>query len=205
MRRRCVMPPACTTVARDVVDQLLLDELLAIPDRIEDLAYGQRRGGVLADDAETVLVLRRHGIFHPERTVGLQILAQTTCLDGCEAMVHVVQQVHIPPQRFTRGSEQRRHRTQVFFGGPEILGGQVCIRRFVKVAILRHTIGRGKARHTGLQTDGAIAQPLVVQSILDGGFQRGAIGMSIDHRAFTAGAAQQLVQGEVGKLALDVP
>ena len=36
----------------DVVDQLLLDQLLGVPDGVEDLADGERRGGVLADQPE---------------------------------------------------------------------------------------------------------------------------------------------------------
>ena len=36
----------------DVVDQLLADQVLAVPDRVEDFADRQRRGRVLADQAE---------------------------------------------------------------------------------------------------------------------------------------------------------
>ena len=54
IRRRWVMPPAWTHGRADIVDQLLLDQLLAVPDRVEDLADRERRRGVLADQAESL-------------------------------------------------------------------------------------------------------------------------------------------------------
>ena len=93
----------------DIVDQLLLDQLLAVPDRIEHFADGQRRRGVLADQAEAGLVFRRHRILHPEQAIGFEILAQPPGLDRGQAVVHVVQQVHVPAQRLARRFEQRRH------------------------------------------------------------------------------------------------
>ena len=47
------MPPAWTDVRR-VVDQLLLDQELAVPDRVEHLADRQRRRRVLADQPEAL-------------------------------------------------------------------------------------------------------------------------------------------------------
>ncbi|MNY50727.1 hypothetical protein D3C86_1862550 [compost metagenome] len=55
----------------DVVDQLLADQRLAVPDRVEDFPHGQRRGGVLADQPERLLVLCRRGVFQPEQAEGL--------------------------------------------------------------------------------------------------------------------------------------
>ena len=60
----------------DVVDELLLDQLLAVIDGVEHFAHRQRRGGVLADQAEPLLQFRRRGILQPEQMVRLQFLAQ---------------------------------------------------------------------------------------------------------------------------------
>src|SRR6266852_2174751 len=60
----------------DVVNELLLDELLAIVDRIEDFADRYRRGGVPADEAQTFLQLSRNRIFQPEQVKGFQALSE---------------------------------------------------------------------------------------------------------------------------------
>ena len=49
----------------NVVDELLLDELLAVPYRVEDLAYGQWGDGVLANQAETFLIFSRDSVLKP--------------------------------------------------------------------------------------------------------------------------------------------
>ena len=49
----------------NVVDELLLDELLAVPYRIEDLADGQRGDGVPANQAVTFLIFSRDSILKP--------------------------------------------------------------------------------------------------------------------------------------------
>ncbi|MNJ67154.1 hypothetical protein D3C77_632980 [compost metagenome] len=82
----------------DVVDQLVLHQVLAVPDGVEDLAHGQRRGGVLPDQAEGVLVLGRRGVFHPEQVVGFQRFAQATGFDRRQAVMHVVQQMVLETQ-----------------------------------------------------------------------------------------------------------
>ena len=51
----------------DVINELLLNKLLAIVDRIEDLADRDRRSGVLANEAQTFLQLRRNRVFEPEQ------------------------------------------------------------------------------------------------------------------------------------------
>ena len=69
--------------------------------RVEHLAHGQWRSGVLADQAEIGLVLGRHRILQPEQPVRLEVPAQTRRFDRCQAMMHVVQQVDVPTQRLT--------------------------------------------------------------------------------------------------------
>ena len=59
----------------DIVDQLVLDQVLAVPDGVEYLAYCQRRGGMLADQFERFLVLGRRAVLQPEQLIRLEHLA----------------------------------------------------------------------------------------------------------------------------------
>ena len=65
----------------DVIDQLLLDEQLAVENRVEYLADGDGCGGVLADQAEALLELGRRGVFDPEQVVRLQAPAEAPGLN----------------------------------------------------------------------------------------------------------------------------
>src|SRR5260370_3293818 len=76
----------------DVVDELLLNELLAIVDRIENLADRYWRSGVLADEAQTFLQLGRNRIFEPEQVEGFEALSETCRFDRRQPVMHVMQQ-----------------------------------------------------------------------------------------------------------------
>src|SRR5207342_898211 len=56
----------------DVVDELFLNQEMAILNDIEDFAHGQRRRRVLANQAETLLYFGGDGIFEPEQMVRLE-------------------------------------------------------------------------------------------------------------------------------------
>src|SRR5258708_36656719 len=66
----------------DVIDELLLNELLAIVDGVEDFADGERRGGVAANQAKTFLQLGRRGIFEPEEMIWLELFSPAGGLRG---------------------------------------------------------------------------------------------------------------------------
>src|SRR3546814_6105544 len=68
----------------DIVDQPVLDQMLAVPDRAENLPDRERRRRVLADQAERLLIFRRGRIFDPEGTIRLEILAEPRRLDRSE-------------------------------------------------------------------------------------------------------------------------
>ena len=174
----------------DIVDQLVLDQFAAIMDRVEDLAHGQRRGGVLADQLERVLIFRRGRIFQPEGAILFQILAQATGLDRGQAMMDVVQQMHVPAQRLARSLEQFGDDAEIFAGVPDIFGRQVGVGGFVEIFVLRHAIGRRHAGDAALDADRLVALGLIFQRDLDRILDRRAIGMAIDHDAFPAGAAE---------------
>src|SRR5258707_5492257 len=59
----------------DVIDQLLLNELLAIEDGVEDFTDGERRGGVAANQAKTFLQLGGDGVFGPEEMVKVGVFS----------------------------------------------------------------------------------------------------------------------------------
>src|SRR5437016_359149 len=65
----------------NVIDELLLDELLAIVDRIEDFPNSQRRRGVLADEAKAFLQLCRNRVFEPEQVKGFEALSEACRFD----------------------------------------------------------------------------------------------------------------------------
>src|SRR3546814_8716374 len=73
-----------------LVDELILDELAAVVDGVEDFADGNGRHGMLPDQLQPLLILRRRRIFHPEQAVGLEALAETCRLHGRQPMMHVV-------------------------------------------------------------------------------------------------------------------
>jgi hypothetical protein len=59
----------------DVINQLLTNEKVCIPNRIENFAHREGRRSVLANDAKSFLQLRRNRIFQPEQVIWLQILS----------------------------------------------------------------------------------------------------------------------------------
>ena len=84
---------ACVDNRRsDVVDELFLDELVAVVDAVEHLADGERNRRVLPDDAEALLQFRRNRILQPEQTVRLETLAELRRFDWRESMMCVVEQ-----------------------------------------------------------------------------------------------------------------
>ena len=100
----------------DIVDQLLLDKLLGVPDRIEDLADRERGGGVLADQPEAGLVLGRGRVLEPEQPVRLEILAEPAGLDRGQTMMDVVEQMNVPAERIARFLEQLGDVAHIFRG-----------------------------------------------------------------------------------------
>ena len=166
----------------DVVDQLLLDQLLAVPDRVEDLADRERGRGVLADQTEVGLVLGRHRVLQPERAVRLEVLAEPRRLDRRQPVVDVVQQVDVPARaprarpRTAAGTERR-----YFSLDHSVLGRQVGVGRLVEIAVLGHAVGRGEPGHARLQPDRLVALLHVARRVGDRLVDVVAVGMAVDH------------------------
>src|SRR5882757_8302878 len=86
-----VSDPACVHNGRpDEIDQLRFNEMLAIPDGIEDLAHRKWSHRMLANKLEGALVLRRCRILQPEQTIGLQVSREPRCLDRRQPMMNVM-------------------------------------------------------------------------------------------------------------------
>src|ERR1700687_6203242 len=79
----------------DVIDELLLNELLAVVDGVENFADGERRGGVAANQAKAFLQLGGDGIFEPEEMVGFELFAEAGGFDGREAVMRVMEQMEV--------------------------------------------------------------------------------------------------------------
>ena len=189
----------------DVVDELLADQVLAVVDRVEHLAHRQRRGRVLANQAKRFLVFGRRGVFQPEQFVRLQLFAQTRGLDGREAVVRVVQQMHIGAHGIAHLAEQFWRVAQVQRRVPGLFGRQAFFGRLIKTRALAHAIGLGQARHARLHAHRLVA----LLDVALHGFNRfavvAAVGMAVHHHAVPALATQQLINGHTGALAQQVP
>src|SRR5690606_40460440 len=79
----------------DIVNELLFNQLLAVPDAVEHFPHRNWRDGVLADQAETLLVFSGSRIFHPEQTVLFNAFAESRRFDGRQTVVHVVKEMFI--------------------------------------------------------------------------------------------------------------
>src|SRR5215831_16290211 len=74
-----------------VIDQLLRDQNVGIPDRVENFANSEGYHRVLADQAEAFLQFSRDRVLQPKQMIRFEALAQPCRFDRSEAMVYVVE------------------------------------------------------------------------------------------------------------------
>ena len=163
--------------ATHVVDELLADEQLVVPHRIEDLADRERGGGVLTDEPQRLLVLRRRAVLEPEQVVRFEGLAELCGLDGCHPVVAVVQQRKLRTELVAYRLEHRGKVTKVGAGVPVLLGGERSalgglVVVTLTLVVLAHLIGgdavdRLQPWNAGLDTDGAVALLLVAANAVE--------------------------------------
>ncbi|ABA53425.1 hypothetical protein BURPS1710b_A0511 [Burkholderia pseudomallei 1710b] len=189
----------------DVVDQLIADQVLAIPDRIEDLADRERRRRVAADQPECVLVLGGRRVLEPEQPVRLEIAAEARRLDRREPVMRVVQQVRRVAERVAHLAEQLGRMAQVERGVPRLLGRQAFFGGLVRARRLADAVHLRQPRHARLHADRAVARGDVPVRGVDRLVVIAPVRVAIDHQPFAALAAEQLIDGHAGELALDVP
>src|SRR5271168_3485184 len=77
----------------DVVDPLVADEVVRVPDGVEDFADGDGCSGVFTDELEAFLMFGGGGVFEPEKMKVLEFFAETRRFNRREAMMAVVEQV----------------------------------------------------------------------------------------------------------------
>src|ERR1035441_8844574 len=112
--------------AANVVDQLLADEGLVVPDRVKYLPDRERRRRVRSHQPQRLLVLRWDAVLQPEQVVGFEALAELGGLDRGHAVMPVVQQWQLGTELAAHGLEHGRNVAQIGTGVPRLLRRQVA-------------------------------------------------------------------------------
>ncbi len=160
---------------------------------------------MVAYPLEGVLVFSGRWVFHPEQAHGLQRFAQLARFDGCQAVVHVVQQMDFGADGFAHGFKQAGGVAQILFGAPVVFARQVAVGGFVHAVGTAHAINLVQAGHAALGANGQVAFFFVAQNFVHRFGGVAAVGVAVDHHPGAAAPAQQLVQRHVRHLGLDVP
>src|SRR5882724_2457366 len=189
----------------DVVDELFLDKLLAIVNGIEDFTHGQRRGGVLTNQAEAFLQLCRNWILEPEQMKWFEALPQARCFDRCEPVMGIMQQVNFRSELLAKPFEQERREVQVQLGAPDIFRRSIFFRWLVIHFAAAHSVRAFQPGNAALRANRFVSKFEVVGDRFDGLLDVPPAGMSVNENAIAGSASQQLIDGRVQRLALDVP
>ncbi len=102
----------------DIVDPLVADKVVDVPDGVEDFASGEGRGGVLANEAKAFLKFGWDWIFHPEKVEGLEFFAEARGFNGREAVMTVVEEVKVVAEPFPYAGKEPGNVKEVLLGGP---------------------------------------------------------------------------------------
>jgi hypothetical protein len=168
---------------------------------VEQLAHRNRRRRLLPQRGEVADVLRAQRVLEEEQVVRLQLAGQPDGQHRRHALVHVVQQLHRVAHLLAQVLEQPGHRADVGARLPQ-LGAVVGPAGVAGLAA--DAVGR-EAGHGDLGADVAEAalheEAHALLDLLEGG--AGGVDVGIDRLA--ALAAEQLVDGQAGALAQDVP
>jgi hypothetical protein len=146
-----------------MVDELFLDELLAIVNCIEHFTGGQRRCGVLPNQAKACLQFRGSWIFEPKQMKRLEFLARARSLDGSRPVMRVVQQMHIGPKLLAQSRKELRHKIQVLLRRPTILQRQAFFRGLVLHLPTADAIGALEPWNSRLRANGFVSKLQVMR------------------------------------------
>ncbi len=187
---------------------------------VVQLAHRKRRGCLLPDDAEVVVVLRREQVLQEEELELLDVLGKADTLYGRDALVDVVQQLHVPPDGRPQMLEQR-HRGANVRHGLEYAGRVFRQGPWPRPAlgpVGRHTRPLPRPDYAfaacaiGLEPGRGHLHPDVVVPVLCKGSDAvlnlpvlGAAGVDVDGRRVPRLPSPQVVYRHAGHLALDVP
>jgi hypothetical protein len=89
----------------NVVDQLLLDQQLRVPDTVKDFTDRERRCRVLSDEPEAFRIVGDHGVLEPKQPKWFEVLSKPRRFDWGQAVVNIVQQMSVRSERVARGAE----------------------------------------------------------------------------------------------------
>jgi len=112
---------------------------------------------VLANELESLLVLDGSRVLDPKGTVWLKVLTKTGGLNWAEAVVDVVEQVHVEANSITRGLEEGRDGREVLLARPNGLRRQRVVRWLIEKLVLGNTVGLLEAGNTRLEAYSLVA------------------------------------------------
>ncbi|MCO5556219.1 hypothetical protein L7F22_009765 [Adiantum nelumboides] len=188
-----------------VVDELLGDELLELPDRGEHLADRERGRGVGADPAQDLLVLAGGDVLEPVQVDRLQRTPEAGRLDRGEPVVGVVQERELRSDVRPDLGQRGRCVAQVGRGVPGLLGGHGAPAGGLVAGAATDAVDGVEAGHAGLDADRG--EPALDDGV-DGVAQlRGlpAGGVGVGAHPVPDRAAEQPVHRQPRGLAEDVP
>src|SRR6266850_8530676 len=134
-----------------------------------------------------------------------EALPQARCFDGCEPVMRVMQQVNFRSELLAKPFEQERREVQVQLGAPYILRRSIFFRRFVIHFAAAHSVCAFQPGNATLRANRFVSKFEVVGDRLNGLLEVPTAGMSVNENAAAGSASQQLIDGHVQSLALDVP
>src|ERR1700722_835814 len=189
----------------DVVDPLVADKIVRVPDGVEDFADSDGGGVAGSDDLAAISHFGGGWIFEPEKMKWFEFFPETRSFNGSEAMVAVVEQVQIVAEGFADACEELGHVTKIGFSGPFVFRGQAAFGGLIFAGTFGDAVRGGEAGDTTLHANGLVAEVAMAGDVFEGVIDIFAGGVAVDEHAFTAFAAEQVIDGSVESLAFDVP
>ena len=119
--------------------------------------------------------------------------------------MHVVEQLHVPPDRLANRGEQARHPAQVRTLVERLEHGEVDLGRLVEEVAATDAVRGQQSGKARLHAHGLVPGGDVAGGGLDRRFDRRPVGVPVHGDAVAGPAAEQVVHGRVEALALDVP
>src|SRR5699024_10372351 len=142
----------------DEVDVLARDEILEVPDGVEDLAQSEWGRRVTADKIQRCLVLPRCDIFEREQSDRLESLSELSGRDGAQAMMGVVAQVDVFADVRADRREDAGCMSEICAGVADLFGRTFApARRFVAALSSVYAIDRLETRDPRLCAHGSEA------------------------------------------------
>jgi len=105
-------------VDADEVNQALCDERQVFVLRVEQLAHGDRRTRLLAQQAEMVVVFGRERVLQKEQPKLLDVFAQSQRLRRRDLLVHVMHDLDFVAERRTHCLQHLEEISQIRFAIP---------------------------------------------------------------------------------------